>query len=503
MLTELHGKVQLGYGIHALMNQCRSYGLDVEYVPYADLKSTMRPAIWLVSIHHAMQYYNVLSFFKKIDVEPHRDIRKEKPLLICGGGPVSSNPLPLSDFFDLFCIGDGEEWIIEALHHLEAGVSTPDVAETVEGSWIPEWGTERVVKRRVFDAIEKTPCSLQFTGRGSRMRNVIYVETARGCRHKCYFCKLGWTQPYREIDRDQFWEKLSLATFKFPRYHRLALMAPDAGGVSWAYDLPTMLEPLGMSVPYLSSRFDSTLIDFNKRNVMYRFGLEGMSERQRHLVGKFISDDTIRAVMHRVYNALGCALTKWFIITGLPGECDADYIALGKLFRSLARVHPAWGILRVSATQFVPEPYTPMQWFPVCYDSEVIEKLEEARQMIRSIPRHKRTFGVRPIERPLSQARHSLNVLATRGDNRMGKFLIGYKKLGLRYRKTTELAEPIAELATRSGFDAEWLLGAFEPSDAVPWGQFIDCGVPQRALARRYAEIQEALRERTAVPGRT
>ena len=54
--------------------------------------------------------------------EPHAYIeyeRKDNEPIVLAGGPCAFNPLPLSDFIDVFCIGDGEEMMVEVCEVLE------------------------------------------------------------------------------------------------------------------------------------------------------------------------------------------------------------------------------------------------------------------------------------------------------------------------------------------------------------------------------------------------
>ena len=54
-------------------------------------------------------YFNVLEMLKSAEIPLKRNDRTEDdPLIIAGGPCATANPLPLSDYIDLFIIGEGE-----------------------------------------------------------------------------------------------------------------------------------------------------------------------------------------------------------------------------------------------------------------------------------------------------------------------------------------------------------------------------------------------------------
>lgn len=473
-----------------LLHHCMQHGLHIEYVPYSSIRK-MSPDVLLISVHHALQFFNLPVLFSRAGIEMFRERRGQRPLVIIGGGAVHTNPQPVSDFADLVCIGEGEKWLPAVLLLIERGVPLVDIAEQVEGTWLPEWGTGRIVKR-IRTALENNPPTLQFID-VKGVNNVVYIEAARGCKYRCRFCKIGWTVGYRELSRCFVEQKLADAALMFPNYHRVAMMAPNTGGLSWSESLGEMLDRYGFNMPYFSTRFDVPLIKMSHRNALFRFGLEGMSERLRNMVGKPIPDDMVVERMEQLFKVMGHPSAKWFIITGLPGESDEDWEAFGRLLLRLRYSHPKWGILRISATQFVPEPYTPMQWFPAGCDPQTPERLENVRQVIRSIKRSERTFGIRPIERPLGSARHALNVIGTRGDARVGRLIVALHQAGAQRCSSDRMMSIIEREAERCGLSLNWILGEFTPGGEVPWGRFIDCGVSESTLVEEYRAARRVI----------
>jgi len=89
------------------------------------------------NISYELLYTNLLQIIDlgKIPIFS-KDRGNNCPLIIAGGESVS-NPLPMSDFIDLFYIGDGEEGILEILNAIKdaksKNLSRNDIIESLEG----------------------------------------------------------------------------------------------------------------------------------------------------------------------------------------------------------------------------------------------------------------------------------------------------------------------------------------------------------------------------------
>ena len=77
------------------------------------------------SLQYEMAYPTVLKMLKMSGIH-HRneDMRDDEPIIIAGG-PCTFNPLPMSDFIDVFTVGDGEDSIIEICEILERTKGLP------------------------------------------------------------------------------------------------------------------------------------------------------------------------------------------------------------------------------------------------------------------------------------------------------------------------------------------------------------------------------------------
>ena len=67
------------------------------------------------SLQHELCYTNVLHMLNIGNIQLKAGKRSEDEPLVIAGGPATFNPEPLTDFIDLFVIGDGEDIINEII----------------------------------------------------------------------------------------------------------------------------------------------------------------------------------------------------------------------------------------------------------------------------------------------------------------------------------------------------------------------------------------------------
>ena len=72
-----------------------------------------------------MAYPTVLKMLEMAGIPYRNEDRTDDDPIIIAGGPCAFNPLPVSDFIDVFMIGDGEDSIIETCRILEQTKGLP------------------------------------------------------------------------------------------------------------------------------------------------------------------------------------------------------------------------------------------------------------------------------------------------------------------------------------------------------------------------------------------
>ncbi|MBR6825756.1 MAG: B12-binding domain-containing radical SAM protein, partial [Oscillospiraceae bacterium] len=145
------GMSNLGMRIlYAIMNQIPGVWCERVFAPWGDMEEIMKteglPLYGLESgdpltdfdmiaftIGYEMSYTNVLNMLKLGDIPLHAKDRKGLNQMVFAGGACMYNPEPLADFFDFFCIGEGEEM-------------TPEILELYRKAKKEDWTKEAFLK---------------------------------------------------------------------------------------------------------------------------------------------------------------------------------------------------------------------------------------------------------------------------------------------------------------------------------------------------------------------
>lgn len=266
-----------------------------------------------------------------------RLLRKRYPgRVIVAGGAAGTTPYSLGRYADAVCVGDGQPFMQALLTDgLAAAMALPNVwrdggSEPVEVAQGFPWGCPPI------------------EGEDGAVR----VWCGRGCKNRCLFCQTGWAMEYAEHPRpdDLMGQIAALAR----QGKRVAYLSNDPAQHTFAHRLP----PTGhgsYSVAYMRRAGLPAA-------TQVRIGVEGVSERLRRLVAKPISErDLVDCTAW--LNAHGKSV-RWFMIAGLPGETDDDWLALRESLRAW-KLLASKGVLVLSFTAYGPEPATPLGVMPL------------------------------------------------------------------------------------------------------------------------------------------
>ena len=130
----------------------------------------------------------------------------EHPLLIAGGPCASSNPLPMSNFFDLFIIGEAEVVMDEFIdRYLELEDPKKNLEEflDIDGIYIPDHPVKMVTVSDLKDACHPMRQVVPETDNKEYIPafgRAFLLEVSRGCTRGCRFCMAGCIfRPRREM----------------------------------------------------------------------------------------------------------------------------------------------------------------------------------------------------------------------------------------------------------------------------------------------------------------
>ena len=158
------------------------------------------------SLQYEMSYTNVLAMLELGNVPVLRSARGESAPIIVAGGPCVINPMPLTDFIDVFSIGDGEEainlladTIIKGKREGWSRSKTLERIAEIDGMFVPDISKGKV-RRAVIDSLETAffPTKVQIPNIEAVFSRSV-LEIFRGCTRGCRFCQAGMIyRPVRE-----------------------------------------------------------------------------------------------------------------------------------------------------------------------------------------------------------------------------------------------------------------------------------------------------------------
>ena len=127
------GMSHLGLKIlYGVINEQPGMWCERVFAPWGDMEDQMRrldvPLYALESgdpldefdfigftLQYELSYTNILNMLELGRIPLKASERKGLKHIVIGGGPCACNPEPLAEFFDLFCLGDGEEVDVQVM----------------------------------------------------------------------------------------------------------------------------------------------------------------------------------------------------------------------------------------------------------------------------------------------------------------------------------------------------------------------------------------------------
>jgi radical SAM family uncharacterized protein len=457
------------------------------------------------SISFENDFLNLLTLLDLAHIPLESRLRENRyPLVIAGGVAVFLNPEPISEFFDLFVLGEAEEVIGEFLEVLRQafsekgkkgkddllrrlsgieGIYSPKfyhVIYTEDGkieSMIPESGFPRSIKRRWIKEIDRFPTQSVLFTPDTEFKEMALVEVNRGCPRGCRFCAACFVyHPFRNRSLPLL-ESLSKESLLKERRIGLAGTAVS----DYPHLLPLCQNILSQrgAISLASLRVDAitpslvqSLREGEERTVT--IAPEAGSERLRRVLKKvYTEEEILKAINTLVEN--GLFQIKCYFLIGLPSETDEDVkaiVLLAKRIRhqilSTRRSQKKRWSLVLSVNPFIPKPATPFQWVPL----EEVGELKRKLKMIQRGVQGER--GMKMIHDLPKWA--YIQALLSRGDRRVGKILMAA------YRYQGNWSQVLRETSVNPDFYA---YRRRDLNEVFPW-DFIDHGIPKERLKEEY-----------------
>ena len=447
-----------------------------------------------VTLQYELSYSNILTALDLSGIPRRSADRTDSHPVVVAGGPCAVNPGPLSDFIDVFFIGEAEESVHEIVELQQQHPGRQAFLEALaqrDGFFVPARGKTHV-RRRFLKSIESASYpDKPLLPLMKPIHDRVTVEVARGCIRGCRFCQAGIIyRPYRERSQETVKDLLQ-GSLACTGYEELSLASLSTGDYS---DIEPLIGELmrtyrdgriSVSLPSLRvGTLTPAMIEAiaGTRKTGFTLAPEAGTERLRKVINKPVTNADLLDAAETIF-ANGWSTIKLYFMIGLPTETDEDLDGIIRLANDLfargKRASKRSIQLNISISTFVPKPHTPFQWMGQAPLDEIRRKQAYLGQGLR-----KRGITLKAHDPETSQ----LEAAFSRGDSSLGRVIEKAVDLGCRFDGWSETFDfrKWTEAFAACGIDLAACAGrTFALDEELPWGN-IKSGVTDTFLKKEY-----------------
>ena len=484
-----------------------------------------------ITIQYEMCYTNILQVLELSQIPLHAEDRTEEDPIVIGGGPCTYNPEPIAPFFDLFYMGEGEVVyfdLIDRYKEIKArGGSRKEFLEQaaqIPGIYVPgfydvtykEDGTieamtpnnphapQTVSKQLVMDMSDTWYPEKPVVPYLRATQDRVVLEIMRGCIRGCRFCQAGMVyRPVRERSLEEL-KRLARTMLKSTGHEEISLSSLSSSDYTKLEGIVNFLidefDGKGVNVSLPSLRIDAFSLDVmskvqDVKKSSLTFAPEAGSQRLRNVINKGLTEENILNGSAEAFKG-GWNRVKLYFMLGLPTETVEDMQGIAELSEKVAEVYydtvpkeQRHGKVQVTASTsfFVPKPFTPFQWAPMCTKEQFLERASIVNHRMKEML-NKKSLRYNWHEADVTV----LEGVLARGDRKVAAVIEEAYRKGAIYDSWSEYFNNDIWMKAFEicGVDIDFYTTRERSLDEVfPW-DFIDAGVTKDFLKREWANAQ-------------